>query len=195
MLTAGLAKVRGGWLSWETQATFSRLVNRQDVFNAPIAQLEFLRLIKYSFVWEALDYATVILECGIIIAALVSWRFFYFALASLAIFHFFVWPTMGILFPYNLPAYAAFIPWYRLAGVTPTETLDRLAASLASHAAWRLITCITFACLGLLLACLRPDWLVPTVYSIALVVAAIVGIVFLLAAARRVWAAVGEKLV
>jgi hypothetical protein len=195
MMTAGLAKVRGGWLSWETQAAFSRLVNRQNVFNAPMGQLEFLKSIDHPVIWEILDYATVMLECGIIIAALLSWRTFYLAIASLTVFHFFVWPTMGILFPYNLPAYAAFVPWSRLGGVIPIRALDRLATGLATHAGWRWITCAILACLGLLLAWVRPDWLVPTVYVIVLVTAAIVGIGYLAGIVWRIRAVVAKKLV
>lgn len=192
LLTAGLAKVRGGWLSWDTQATFGRLFMRRDVFNAPPEDFSYLRVMDYPIVWEILDYSTVILECGIVVAAL-SWRMFYVGIAALATFHLFIWPTMGILFPYNLPAYAAFFPWSRLERLFPTRHMDRVAAKLASHAAWRLTACGVLAGLALLLALLRPPWLVPTVYAIVLIAAGVIGFAYLALTAVRALVALGKR--
>ena len=191
LLTAGLAKVRGGWLSWDSQATFGYLVLERDIFNAPLDSTAFLGSIGHPVVWEIFDYATVFLECGMILAAL-SWRLFYPGIAALAIFHFFIALTVGIVFPYNLPAYAAFVPWSKLGRLVPTTVLDRLTADLASNTVRRWLTCAALASLGLLIAWARPDWFVPGVYMGVVTIGAIVGCGYLAVSAWRLCTATGK---
>jgi len=184
MLTAGLAKVRGGWLDVGSQATFGRFVIRRDVFNEPVENFDFLQSLHFPVLWEALDYFTVVLECGVIVAAL-SWRYFYPVLCVLVIFHLAIWPTMGIMFPYNLLAYAAFLPWTRIAPSAVRDLLDRSASWLASRSARRAIICGIIASLALLLAYARPPAFISIVYGVSLIFAGAAGLVCLVVFGQR----------
>jgi len=191
-LTAGLAKLRGGWLSWDSQATFGYLVLERDIFSAPLDTTAFLSSIDHPVVWEILDYGTVFLECGMILAVL-RWRTFYLGIAALAMFHFFIALTVGIVFPYNLPAYAAFIPWSKLRRAIPTKGLDRFTANLASNTARRWLTCSGLASLSLLIAWVRPAWFVPGIYAGVVTIGAVVGGGYLAVSAWRLCAASGKR--
>jgi hypothetical protein len=131
-----------------------------------------------------LDYGTVALECGMILTVF-SWRAFYLGIAALAGFHFFIALTVGIVFPYNLPAYAAFIPWSKLARALPTKGLDRFTSYLASKTARRSLTCACLASLSLSIAWARPNWFVPGLYMGVVSIGAVVGGGYLAASAWR----------
>lgn len=177
MLTAGLSKVHGGWLDWSSQATYGYAIIREDVLNTPLDGSAMWWPINHPVLWELMDYATIVMECGVILAAL-SWRLFYVALAGLSVFHVIARVVLGILFPYNLMVYAAFVPWSRWSAV-PVDRLDRLAARLASSLWLRAAVSTVIASVGLLLVALRPEWFVPTVYLIAILIAGAIGLGYL----------------
>ena len=114
MFTAGLPKILGGWLDPSTQAVQSRVIDqffvheRQDLL-APVA----LRL-DAPWLWEMLDWATVLFEVGFLIAILYPLSTRLFA-AGAVLFHTGVMLIMNIAFLPNLPIYAAFLPWSRIA--------------------------------------------------------------------------------
>jgi hypothetical protein len=174
ILTGGLAKVYGGWLSLETQATFGHFVLGQHVFDISPEASQFLQQLDHPALWELLDYATVALECGFILIVL-SWRTFYFGLAVLAVFHLFILVIMGIAFPYNLAAYAAFIPWAKILPTAYGSSLDWFTLNLASRIPLRLTVWLLLSTLGVLLAWIRPRWFVPYVEVGVIIFGAIVG--------------------
>lgn len=177
MLTAGLAKILGGWLDWGSQATLGYAMIRQDVLTTPLGGSALIWPADFTILWEVVDYATIIMECGVILAAL-SWRLFYLAIAGLTVFHVIARVALGILFPYNLMVYAAFVPWSRWQAI-PMAAIDRLAARLASSALLRTATCGVIASAGLVLVAVRPTWFVPTVYLVAIGIAGVIGLGYL----------------
>ncbi|WP_319454943.1 MULTISPECIES: HTTM domain-containing protein [unclassified Mycobacterium] len=185
MLTSGLSKVLGGWLSWDSQATYGYAVIRAGALSAPLSGTATLLPTDSPVVWEFMDYATVVLECSIIFAAL-YWRAFYVAIASLGVFHIITLVVLGILFPYNLLVYAAFIPWSKLDSLISMSRIDRFSSVLASSTVLRTVTWVLLASSGLLVAWIRPIWFVPTIYTVAIVIGAGVGLGYLGTRAWRV---------
>ncbi|WP_275572220.1 HTTM domain-containing protein [Mycolicibacterium vanbaalenii] len=182
LLSAGLAKVLGGWLLWDTQATFGYFVLTKDVFNSSLETTGYLQSMSNPVAWEILDYVTVLLECGIIAAAL-SWRTFYVGISLLATFHLFIFLTLGILFPYNLPAYAAFLPWARGLAWVPVWAKNNMASRLARSLLLRLSICTIVSLLALGLAWVRPPWLVPGIYLGAVCLGSALGFAYLVKSA------------
>ncbi len=72
--------------------------------------LNLLHDIPSRLLWEAVDWSTVALELGLIVAAL-WWPSFRIGIALATLFHLGIAITLRIAFSYNLLAYAAFIPW------------------------------------------------------------------------------------
>lgn len=110
MFTAGFTKLIGGWLDPQSQAVYGHLFRqyfvkgRQDLLASQFLMLD------SRFFWESLDYLTIILEVGFIVAILhrTSTRIF----VSLAVvFHFSVMLMLNIAFVVNLLAYAAVLDW------------------------------------------------------------------------------------
>lgn len=110
-LTGGLAKLMGGWLDPRTHAARGHFVEKyvqldRDDALAPL----FLRLHDVGLLWEALDWFTVALECGLVVAVL-WWRTFRLGVAFAALFHLGVLLIMNIQFSANTLAYGAFVRW------------------------------------------------------------------------------------
>jgi hypothetical protein len=110
-LTAGLAKVQAGWLEIHTHAARAQFVqgyvrDGRDHLLAPTM----LRVHDIGILWEALDWFTVALECGLIVSVL-WWRTFRIAIAFGAMFHLGVLLVMNIQFSANVIAYGAFVRW------------------------------------------------------------------------------------
>jgi hypothetical protein len=130
-LTAGTAKVFAGWLDLHTHAArgyYLRgyVVGDKDEFLAPL----FLRVHDIGVLWEALDWFTVALECGLIVAVL-WWRTFRIGVAFAALFHLGVLLVMNIQFSANIVAYGAFVRWNLIA-----PTTSRSAIPLSQPVAW-----------------------------------------------------------
>jgi uncharacterized membrane protein YphA (DoxX/SURF4 family) len=110
MFTAGITKLMGGWLDPQSQAVYGHLFRqffikgRQDLLASQFLMLD------SRFIWESLDYLTIILETGFLVAILhpKSTRIF-FSLA--VVFHFSVMIMLNIAFVVNLLAYAAVLDW------------------------------------------------------------------------------------
>jgi hypothetical protein len=125
-LTAGTAKVWAGWLDLHTHAArgyFLRgyVVSDRDEFLAPLL----LRVHDIGILWEALDWFTVALECGLIVAVL-WWRTFRIGIAFAALFHLGVLLMMNIQFSANIVAYGAFLRWNLIA---PTKSGSAIPVS------------------------------------------------------------------
>ena len=114
-LTAGTAKVRGGWLDLHSHAARGYFLKGYvDDDRDPIIAPLLLRIHDVGILWEALDWFTVALECGLIVAVL-WWRTFRIGIAVAALFHLGVLLMLGIQFSANIVAYAAFIRWNLIA--------------------------------------------------------------------------------
>ena len=123
-LTAGMAKVAAGWLDLHTHASRGYFLQRyvsgynDDDFLAPTL----LRLHDVGILWEALDWFTVAMECGLVVTVL-WWRTFRIGVAAAALFHLGVLLMLNIQFSANLVAYAAFIRWNLFAPTKAGSTI------------------------------------------------------------------------
>ncbi len=131
-LTGGLAKLTGGWLDPRTHAARGHFVEKyvqlgRDDYLAPL----FLRVHDVGLLWEALDWFTVALECGLVFAVL-WWRTFRIGVAFAALFHLGVLLVMNIQFGANTVAYGAFVRWGLIppTGPGPVLPLNGLAATV-----------------------------------------------------------------
>lgn len=129
--TAGSAKLRSGWLDLDTQAVRGHFLSGYVIHdrNQLLAPLV-LRVEEFSIVWEALDWFTVALECGLVIAVL-WWRTFRIGIAVASLFHFGVLMMMNIQFSANVIAYGAFVRW-NLFRPTPPGRVLRLSSPVAA---------------------------------------------------------------
>ncbi len=110
LFTAGLAKLRGGWLSLETRATVWHLLPNYYLVGRDQPMARWALGHFPSALWETMDYATTIWECGVVVLALRR-RWFLVACALGCLFHLGVWQLFGITFGTNVIAYAAFVRW------------------------------------------------------------------------------------
>ncbi len=110
MFTAGFPKILGGWLDPSTQATRGHLFNQFFVRERQEFLAEFAVRFDVAFVWEFLDWATIIFEIGFLIAVWkAAWTRLFICFA--VIFHFSTMMTLNIPFLVNFLVYAAFIKW------------------------------------------------------------------------------------
>lgn len=114
-LTAGYAKLRGGWLDLDTHATQGYLLRTYIVRGKQEMLAPYVAGVNSGAFWEALDWLTVILELGLVFAAL-SWRTFRIAVALATQFHLGIMLMMNIAYAGNVVAYGAFVRWQRLLG-------------------------------------------------------------------------------
>ena len=118
---AGYAKASTGWPDLKTHAVQGHMVPEyfkgRDGWLAPY----FLDL-RVGPVWEALDWMTLIVEIGVIVAVL-SWVALRITLALMTVFHLAVLLMMNITFATNVIGYAAFFRWGRLFRVQPGARL------------------------------------------------------------------------
>jgi hypothetical protein len=141
-VTAAAPKFFTGWLDPDTHAVRATLFRQVHVNGRDDLLANFFLDLQWGFFWEAMDWATVVLEAVLILAVL-NWRVFRAALAVTALFHVGVYLMMNIHFDGNVLVYAALLPWGRLrlprvsvpAGLARATPL--LAVALAA-AAWAL---------------------------------------------------------
>lgn len=113
-LTAAIPKVRAGWLDLESQATRGHFI--AQYFDGRETVLSGLaKAVAWPPIWEALDWLTIALEAGLVIAAL-HWGAFRIALAFATVFHLGILLTLGIAFYPNIVAFGAFVSWYVVLG-------------------------------------------------------------------------------
>jgi hypothetical protein len=111
-LTAGISKVRAGWLSLDTQAVRREVLTAYADGNTG-GVLPWLVDLNAPMLWEALDWATVLMELSIIVCVL-WWRAFRISLAIATIFHCGVYILLTISFGFNVLVYGAFVEWSKL---------------------------------------------------------------------------------
>lgn len=153
MFTAGWPKLTTGWLDLSTQATLGHLMGNNVTANsstwAGTQAMQWFPL----WLWECMDWATVLLECGFL---LVLWnrRLFRLLCAVACLFHLGVLLIFDINFYGNLAAYAAFVDWRRLPAPGRVRAFSRRCSHLlASVPPLLLLTVVTatFAYTGLFL--------------------------------------------
>jgi hypothetical protein len=138
-LTAGYEKWRHGWLDFDTHATYgyllgSYVINGQRGWLAPAAAS-----MTWGPAWEVLDWATVILEVGLIFAAL-NWRIWRFGMVLATYFHLGVLLLFNIVFAGNVVVYGAFFRW---GCVLPTRMHVRFRLGVGSAVVASLALAIT----------------------------------------------------
>lgn len=112
MFTAAWPKFAGGWLSLDSHAVQSTaqryMVRPHRVIGTELA-------VEYTptWLWEVHDWAAVLLEAGVIVAAY-RLRWLRAILLVAMLFHMGVLITFGIAFAVNVVVYAAFFPLSRL---------------------------------------------------------------------------------
>ena len=130
-VTAGVAKVRTGWLDLDTQAVQGHFARgyfsgeRTDWLAPQLVDVHVGRL------WEAADWFTVALELGLLLTVF-WWRLFRIAVAVAALFHVGVLLMMGIVFSWNMVGYGAFVRWSTF---LPTVKVPARLTRLVGHAA------------------------------------------------------------
>lgn len=110
--TAGFAKLRAGWLSWDTQAARREFLNFYVDGNDG-GLLPWLASIPPGILWEVADVATVVLELTLVVWVL-WWRVFRIGLALITLFHLSVLVLLTISFGFNVLVYGAFVEWRRV---------------------------------------------------------------------------------
>jgi len=139
MLTATLPKLTTGWLDPSSLAARAQVVHQH--FTQPGQSLLGDLPLHWTsaWIWKPLDYLTVLLEAGFIIAV-ASPRAFRVFCAAAVLFHFAIFIAFGIDFTANVAAYAVIFEWSilvdRLDG-TELQTRARAVRSwLAAKRAW-----------------------------------------------------------
>lgn len=110
--TAGFAKLRANWLSPETQAARRQFLSSYVDGNSG-GILPWVVDLDVPILWELLDWATVIMELGLVVCVL-SWTAFRIGIALATIFHFGVFFLLSISFGFNVLVYGAFVEWSRV---------------------------------------------------------------------------------
>lgn len=108
MMTAGVAKLLGGWLDISTQATYGHLLNQHFVNGRTGLLSGFFIGFEQPFFWILLDYATIVFEIGFLPAVFFP-RVFRLFVGFAVIFHFSVMVMLNISFLPNLGAYSLFL--------------------------------------------------------------------------------------
>ena len=115
LFTAGLPKLLGGWLSFDTQASFSKFhtsyyaLNRQDLLASSLISTGNLK-----YFWEFQDWFTVGFEV-LFLASIVKEKIFKLFICLAVGFHWGVALTMNIVFPEQIIIYFMFVDWSTLA--------------------------------------------------------------------------------
>lgn len=112
---AGFEKAWAGWLDPGTHAALG-YVGRNVVLHGREALLGSTVLAAdLGPLWESLDVGTVLLECGVLLAA-IRLRAFRAVLIALVAFHLGIFLLMDIAFTAMPVVYAAFLPWGAIEG-------------------------------------------------------------------------------
>lgn len=113
MFTAGVPKILGGWLDPGTQATKGHFLNQFFVKERQAMFAEYFYHMDMNFIWELMDWGTIIFETGFLLSVLNS-RWFKLFVCFAVIFHFSTLMILNIAFLFNYLAYAAFLDWTKI---------------------------------------------------------------------------------
>ena len=118
MLTAAWPKLTSGWLDPHAPATLGHLMRNHYVTGRETWLSTMLVQFGWTPFWKLLDYGTLLIEGGMLLA-IVSRHAFRVFCALACLFHFGVWMVMDIGFSTNVTAYAAFANWALLLHYEP----------------------------------------------------------------------------
>jgi len=110
MLSAAIPKLEAGWLHLGTHAVRGHLVDEYVVNHRRDLLAGQAMSITSGPLWEVLDYLTIVLEGGFVLAVLTVRGTRVFA-AGAALFHLVVMLVMDIAFLSNTLVYASFVDW------------------------------------------------------------------------------------
>ena len=184
-LTAAVPKVLSGWLSPATHAVQGVMFTQYHVNGRTELLADRFVGVRDGFFWESVDVATVLLE-GLLVVAVLSWRWWRVGIAIACLFHLGVLLMMNIGFSSNVVTYAAFVLWSRApllrrstagpGGARPPRRRPRPGSLVA--------LALLAAALGAF-AALRPEgWGVPRLDRGVVVAGALVSAWYLLHVAR-----------
>ncbi|UZD24441.1 HTTM domain-containing protein [Algoriphagus halophytocola] len=110
MFTAGLPKLMGDWLSFDTQAVKYHFISNYFMRDRQDLLAPFFLNIQSKLIWESLDYLGVLFELGFI---LLLWnkRLFSWYIIIAIIFHIMNLLMLNIKFTENFPIYLLFLPY------------------------------------------------------------------------------------
>lgn len=113
MFTAGFPKILGGWLDPSTQAVNAHLFRQFFVHNREAFLAGYAIQFHNDFLWEILDWITILFEIGFLVAV---WKahWFRFMVMFVVFFHFSTSLLLNISFMPNFIAYAAFLNWDKI---------------------------------------------------------------------------------
>jgi len=178
--SAAVPKVVAGWLDPSSQAVQYDLyaeyyTHGRTELLAPVAIG-----LHSPLLWETADWATVVLEGGLLLAVL-SWRAWRTGLAITTLFHLGVYLAMNISFSWNVLVYAAFVPWDQVR----LPTLARRApAALGRWWGGVVAVAVALAWTGVLALAGDPAWFVS---RLVIFVGAAVAVWYLIVQARTLF--------
>ncbi|MEX0647978.1 MAG: HTTM domain-containing protein [Balneolaceae bacterium] len=113
MFTAGFPKILGGWLDPATQATEGHFLNQFFTKERQALLAEYIFYIEMDYIWELMDWGTIVFETGFLFAVFNS-RWFKLFICIAVLFHFSTLAILNIAFLVNYIAYAAFLDWDKI---------------------------------------------------------------------------------
>jgi hypothetical protein len=151
MFTAGAQKLLGGWLWVSDQAVQNVTYRHVQIYGRESKFAETMLATLPWTVWEALDWSTVLFEIGFFFAVF-SPRWFRMFCAGAVFFHLGVLLVLSIPFTNQLPVYAAFLDWDRIAAHSTVRRLSERLSALWKSASLVGRTKLVGAGLGALVA-------------------------------------------
>ncbi len=109
-LTSGIPKLLGGWLQVSSHAIRYHLVENYYIVQRQDFLAPYFINITNDFMWESLDYATIIFEVGFVIAFIHRRLLNVFILVAV-LFHYMNLLILNIAFLDNFTTYMAFMSW------------------------------------------------------------------------------------
>jgi len=134
LFEAGMSKALTGWLDPDTHAVRNHLVKNYMYQERPTWFADLALAYQPAVLWEAMDWMTLALECGFIVALfwLTGMRI---ACAIATVFHLGVGLLMNILFYFNVIAYGVFVDWRR---IVPERWRSGLGRAFGAAKPWHL---------------------------------------------------------
>jgi hypothetical protein len=112
-LTAAVPKLLAGWLAPASHAVQSTQLQYYASNGVTTGLAPFFAQLRSGLFWEPVDWATIALEAGMVLAVL-TWRGARVGFAVAALFHLGVYLMLDIAFIYNVVTYGFVVQWDRL---------------------------------------------------------------------------------
>lgn len=189
MLTAAISKAKSGWLDPSIECCRGQMLLNYVGLERPKVLADYMLTINTPVFWKFLDFSTVILEGGFIIA--MFWLpIMRFATATACVFHAFIYFSMDIFFIANPAAYASLVDFRFLLRYQRIRRYFRCFSRFARQV--RLVPLAVFVAIfyGAYLVAGAPDWkddvILDSVTSLILLLAGTGALVFLTLPMQRI---------